>query len=582
MPDFGLTPRERLVPRRLLVHFSGSGSGLPGLHMDRVLGALRPAFLLAVLAATPGARELVLTHAVGLAALAGYLAVSALFVFERGDPEEPENQRRQMLLMAELFVLILLVFAYGFAIRALFVLFFFPLVGFFTPVTIRTSLFTAFFLSALHVGLLQAAAPEDDVSGISGTLLLLVLGVLVGYLGEQGRWNSVQIKMLRRCGEILRRDVSFDELLSDLLREIAVYHPVERVILVSSDVEGAPGRLKQARSTGAEVFYEEIEFLREEVQYLFPAERFNGFYVNRAGSRGGDELHYDFLERRTIQGPLELPRIFYTLFNVRSVLSTPVLRQDRSLGRLFLINRRQGRFTAKDLHFLKQLCDRHLRPVLENLQLIRKSQALAVLEERNRIAMDLHDSFIQTLATVDVRLEVGRRILEKDVPGGLDEMRRISQMVKSEYLELRRYMNRLRHHVADGRLLEEALAEFVRRFQDDHGLPVEMKVVRGSGALAETLRGEILQIVREGLTNVARHAAATRALVNVEVGEDAVTIRIEDDGRGMPAGNGDGRAAIRPWTILQRTERLAGQLQVDSAPGEGTCISVSIPLRRTS
>ena len=51
MPDFGLTPRERLVPRRLLVHFSGSGSGLPGLHMDRVLGALRPAFLLAVLAA---------------------------------------------------------------------------------------------------------------------------------------------------------------------------------------------------------------------------------------------------------------------------------------------------------------------------------------------------------------------------------------------------------------------------------------------------------------------------------------------------------------------------------------------------
>jgi signal transduction histidine kinase len=161
-------------------------------------------------------------------------------------------------------------------------------------------------------------------------------------------------------------------------------------------------------------------------------------------------------------------------------------------------------------------------------------------------------------------------------------MRRISQMVKSEYLELRRYMNRLRHHVADGRLLEEALAEFVRRFQDDHGLPVEMKVVRGSGALAETLRGEILQIVREGLTNVARHAAATRALVNVEVGEDAVTIRIEDDGRGMPAGNGDGRAAIRPWTILQRTERLAGQLQVDSAPGEGTCISVSIPLRRTS
>jgi signal transduction histidine kinase len=163
-------------------------------------------------------------------------------------------------------------------------------------------------------------------------------------------------------------------------------------------------------------------------------------------------------------------------------------------------------------------------------------------------------------------------------------MRRISQVVKSEYLELRRYMNKLRHYVPEISKLEELLEEFIQKFQEDHGLPVEMKIERSRGPLAESLRSEILQIVREGLTNVVRHAKASKAMLTIDVAEDAVKIRIEDDGQGMPpVPNGDGaRGATRPWTILQRTQRLSGDLHVDTAPGEGTRISVSIPLRRNS
>jgi signal transduction histidine kinase len=378
--------------------------------------------------------------------------------------------------------------------------------------------------------------------------------------------------------------VSFDELLADLLREIALHYPVERVILVSAEADGGPGRLKQARRAGGEVLYEEIEFLREEVQYLFPLDLFSGFYINRLGRPDPDDAHYDFLEGRPMEVAVELPKIFATLFNVRSVLSSSILRQDRTLGRIFLINRTQGRFTEKDIHFLRQLCERHLRPVLENLQLMEKTQALAVLEERNRIAMDLHDSFIQTLASLDIRLEVSRRILEKDTSAGLEEMRRISQIVKSEHLELRRYMNKLRHHVPEAMKLEEQLEAFIQRFREDHGLPVEMTIAKSRGPLAESLRGEILQIAREGLTNVVRHAGATKATLAVDIGEEEVKIRIQDDGRGMPRVNGDGGpgTVIKPWTILQRTERLSGNVEVDSLPGEGTRISVSIPLRRTS
>ncbi|MFN2433563.1 MAG: GAF domain-containing sensor histidine kinase [Gemmatimonadota bacterium] len=573
-----------LLAHRIRDHFSGRALAQPGLRMDRVAGLFRLMFLAATVATSPLALERLPDHPVlGSLTLAAYLAVIVFQVFFGSESGDQEDQGRQILFTAEILILTALVYLYGLELPAVFVLFLFPLAGFFQPVSIRSAMFTALFLAALYIGLLHVAQPQESRSGLVGTLLLLVGGITIGYLGEKGRWNSIQINMFRRCGEILKRDVSFDELLADLLKEIALYYPVERVILVSAEQEAGPARLKQARCAGGEVFYEEIEFLREEVQYLFPLELFSGFYINQVGRPDPDDGQYDFLENRVIAGRLELPKIFYTLFNVRSVLSSPILRHDRALGRLFLINRDQGRFTGKDIHFLKQLCDRHLRPVLENLQLMHKSQALAVLEERNRIAMDLHDSFIQTLATVDVRLEVGRRILERDVAAGLEEMRRISQMVKSEYLEVRRYMNKLRHHEPEGSKLEELLESFLHKFQEDHGLPVELAIKRSRGPLAGALRSEVLQIVREGLTNVVRHARATRAKLDIDVGDEAIKIRIEDDGQGMPVENGAGRngaAPLRPWTILQRTQRLAGDLEVDSAPGEGTRISVSIPLRR--
>jgi signal transduction histidine kinase len=138
--------------------------------------------------------------------------------------------------------------------------------------------------------------------------------------------------------------------------------------------------------------------------------------------------------------------------------------------------------------------------------------------------------------------------------------------------------------VPEAMKLEEQLEAFIQRFREDHGLPVEMTIAKSRGPLAESLRGEILQIAREGLTNVVRHAGATKATLAVDIGEEEVKIRIQDDGRGMPRVNGDGGpgTVIKPWTILQRTERLSGNVEVDSLPGEGTRISVSIPLRRTS
>jgi signal transduction histidine kinase len=553
--------------------------------MDRVAGLFRLVFLALALTVL-GEPAALLRHPLASALLlVAYLAIIVLLVVVAPASDERESSQRELLFTAELVVLTGLVYLCGRELPLVFTLFLFPLAGFFGPVSIKRSLYIAVFLSGLYVGVVYVTRIPPDGSGVFGALMLLVGGITLGYLAEKSRWSSAQLAMFRRCGEALKRDVSFDELLADLLREVAVYFPVERVILVSAEADGGPGRLKQARRVGGEILYEEIEFLREEVQYLFPLDFFSGFYINQLGKPDPDDAHYDFLEQRPMQVGIELPKIFTTLFNVRSVLSSPILRQDRTLGRIFLINRTQGRFTEKDIHFLKQLCERHLRPVLENLQLMEKTQALAILEERNRIAMDLHDSFIQTLASLDIRLEVSRRILEKDTSAGLEEMRRISSIVKSEHLELRRYMNKLRHHVPEASKLEEQLEAFLTKFRDDHhGLPVEMTLTRSRGPLAESLRGEILQIVREGLTNVVRHAGATKATLAVDIGEEEVKIRIQDDGRGMPRVNGDGGvgAVTKPWTILQRTQRLSGNLEVDSLPGEGTRISVSIPLRRKS
>ncbi len=214
---------------------------------------------------------------------------------------------------------------------------------------------------------------------------------------------------------------------------------------------------------------------------------------------------------------------------------------------------------------------------IESAQLRVRVQDLAVLEERERIGRDLHDSTIQSLYGITLTLEHAQHLFSSrpaQAAARLDQaIEGVTQVIK----DIRAYVMGL-HEVREDDTLPEVLERAAREFRVNSLLPVAVRT-RGEVpdlGLDDRLHLELL--VREALANVARHAGPARAEVTVSAEDGAVRIMVTDDGRGFdPAARSTG-LGLR--TMAERARRLGGSLVVRSAPGEGTTIEVTLSARQ--
>jgi signal transduction histidine kinase len=132
-----------------------------------------------------------------------------------------------------------------------------------------------------------------------------------------------------------------------------------------------------------------------------------------------------------------------------------------------------------------------------------------------------------------------------------------------------------------GPAVEIAMQELVREFQDRGEIQVDLHAEADGLSSRDGLGFEVLQIVREGLTNIVRHAAATKASVLVESRNGTVEVVIRDDGRGFPAASESGAedlpATVAPWSIRERVASLGGSLRLKSVVGRGSEIRITLP-----
>jgi signal transduction histidine kinase len=248
-------------------------------------------------------------------------------------------------------------------------------------------------------------------------------------------------------------------------------------------------------------------------------------------------------------------------------------------GRL-LLGRARTNFSRDDVAFCQTLVAQ-ATVILDNVSLQAKAEELAVAEERARIARDIHDGFVQALASIDVGIEVCRRLDQRNPKRLASELEELQRTVKQGYREARRYLDRLRQRTPQGPAVEIAMQELVREFQDRGEIQVELRAEADGLSSRDGLGFEVLQIVREGLTNVVRHAAATKAAVFVESRNGTVEVVIRDDGRGFPAASESGTedlpANVAPWSIRERVASLGGSLRLKSVVGRGSEIRITLP-----
>jgi signal transduction histidine kinase len=203
--------------------------------------------------------------------------------------------------------------------------------------------------------------------------------------------------------------------------------------------------------------------------------------------------------------------------------------------------------------------------------------AEALAEERERISRELHDGTIQSLFAVGIELKAaqahsGDARMKPAVDSAVDELDRV-------ILDLRQYIFGLRSVILSDQHLDQALGQLVRELGAKRHLRAEANIDPGVAAALAAQGNEVVQITREALSNVSRHASARSCRVSLRRVDSTAELEIADDGRGFDLATHDGKGHGLP-NIRDRVAALGGEAHIQSSPGSGTVLRIRIPLSR--
>ena len=257
-------------------------------------------------------------------------------------------------------------------------------------------------------------------------------------------------------------------------------------------------------------------------------------------------------------------------------LGAPIRSSGRVYGNLYLCEKAGG-FVEPD-EIVIQVLAAQAGAAIENAVLSSRLQSLAVQNERERISRELHDGVIQTLFSIGMGLESARALLPGDT-GRVDErLNAAIDGLDGAIRELRNYIFRLRPSEAAQMGLTRGLSELAREYEVNALVRPQLELQRDLDArVPAPLVPDLLQVVRESLSNCAKHANASRVEIAASVSDGHVEVHVRDDGTGfVPQGPRVGRGLDN---IAERAAAVDAKLEIDSAPGHGTLVRIAVPLR---
>jgi len=221
-------------------------------------------------------------------------------------------------------------------------------------------------------------------------------------------------------------------------------------------------------------------------------------------------------------------------------------------------------------------------PYRINLNIRRRIERDAIIEERRRIAREIHDGVAQSLSYLNLKTKSASDLLtSKDTVQALTEINDIRQVVQDTYENIRESIDQLSTEIRSVSILA-ALGNYVREFSSNNGIPVKFEISRPFARLSPVAELQLLRIAQEALTNVRRHAMASGVELTLRNTVDTVEMIIKDNGKGF---NLEELEEYPPGyhgltIIKERAEGLGGNLYITTAPGQGTEIKVHLPVEK--
>jgi len=292
------------------------------------------------------------------------------------------------------------------------------------------------------------------------------------------------------------------------------------------------------------------------------------------------------LSPATISSPPALDEVIALVAGIGAMLIVNFLLMQRTFGPLNMVRDLMQRFDplrpgrrlptdGLDREILELTTTfNEMAARLERERRQSSGRALAAQErERRRLAQELHDEIGQGLTGLLLLLESASRNASEDVRARLSEARHAA---RSSLDDLRRIVQRLRPEALDELGLQSALVALTDRVAEQSGITVERRLEPGLPDLDDNCELVIYRIAQESLTNVIRHAHASRADLLLERSRRGVRLRVTDDGRGLNGGAPEDTSGIRG--MRERALLVSASLTVENAPGGGAQVTLDVPL----
>lgn len=264
---------------------------------------------------------------------------------------------------------------------------------------------------------------------------------------------------------------------------------------------------------------------------------------------------------------------------LRSMLAVPLKVENQAIGALNILDK-PGQITQEDIRVIGLFADQ-AAIIIEHVRLQRQAEQVAVLEERQRLARELHDSVTQALYSMTLYADAARMALSAKQWEALDRnLQEVRKMAREAMYDMRLLVFELRPFMLEKEGLASALRARLVAVEGRAGLKTEV-LVEGERRLPIEIEEAIYRIAQEGLNNVIKHAKATEVRIHITYGEDTLRLEMIDDGIGFDTRIANKNGGVGLAGIQERVKQLGGNLDIKSILETGTHLTVNIPTLRT-
>lgn len=441
-----------------------------------------------------------------------------------------------------------------------------------------------FFVSWEYVWHFKA---HDVIDKQRALFMVIVAGVaLVGsalVLGQLHLLDRAQRLLRKQNRELSERTVAL-EALYDLGTRLSGLHEVGTI------KETAVQRARQllaADTAGLALLHEPSETVYWELLATSRGERHRSFKTKLGECVGGDVIQSGepvILENVDPEAAdLPVTRHLLAVEELRAAIVVPVRVGGSPIGAMLAGHRTPYSFQLSHLKLLLGLANQ-VAAAINNARLYERLAAYSMIEERERLAREMHDGLAQLLGHVTGRASVVRGLLRQGkVEDTGEHLERLCDVAQDAYLEVRQCIFGLRSKPAEGKGFLQILRAYLQRFGEQERIDVHLEAPAeefefpGAAGAAEV---QAIRIVQEALSNVRKHAQAQAAWVTVEEQDAGIAVTVRDDGEGFDFQ----RVAARHGhfglaTMRERSESVGGRFSIDTEPGRGTSVSFWLPVK---